>query len=180
MNMIGNLMHPAIKEPEVSIDPSYFRRVMRRLATGVTVITVRDGNTFHGMTANTFTSVSLTPTLVLVSVMNESMTHRLLERSGSFAVNILSAAQRRLAERFAHQAPMPPDPFADIPFHTGKTGAAIFDDCIAYVDCRVVAAHEAGDHTLFIGEVLDLGFGNAKDAQPLLWLDGKYTTIDDK
>lgn len=173
-------MQTAIKEPKVSVDPLYFRRVMRRLATGVTVITVRDGNTVHGMTANTFTSVSLTPTLVLVSVMNDSMTHRLLERAGSFGVNILSAAQRGLAERFAHQAPMPSDPFTDIPCHVKKTGTLIFDECIAYVDCRVVAAHDAGDHTLFIGEVLDLGFGKANDAPPLLWLDGKYTTLDNK
>lgn len=171
-------MHPAIKGPEVSIDPLYFRRVMRRLATGVTVITVRDGDIVHGMTANTFTSVSLTPTLVLISIMNDSVTHRLLERAGSFGVNILSSAQRGLAERFAHQAPMPPDPFADIPYQVKKTGAPIFEDCIAYVDCQVVAAHNAGDHTLFIGEVLDLGFGRAKDAPPLLWLDGKYTTLD--
>jgi flavin reductase (DIM6/NTAB) family NADH-FMN oxidoreductase RutF len=132
------------------------------------------------MTANTFTSVSLTPTLVLVSVMKDSMTHRLLERAGSFGVNILSAAQRGLAERFAHQAPMPSDPFADIPCHVKKTGALIFDECIAYVDCRVVAAHDAGDHTLFIGEVQDLGFGKASAAPPLLWLDGKYTTLDNK
>src|SRR5512142_425925 len=171
-------MQPAIKGPEVSIDPLYFRRVMRRLATGVTVITVRDGDIVHGMTANTFTSVSLTPTLVLISIMNDSVTHRLLERAGSFGVNILSSAQRGLAERFAHQAPMPPDPFADIPYRVKKTGAPIFEDCIAYVDCQVVAAHNAGDHTLFIGEVLDLGFGHAKDALPLLWLDGKYTTLE--
>ena len=170
-------MHIAIKEPTVSVDPLFYRRVMRRLATGVTVVTVRDGNLIHGMTANTFTSVSLTPTLVLISVMKDSTTHEFISRAGTFAVNILSAAQRGLAERFAHQVPMPPDPFGDISFHELSTGAPIFNDCIAYADCKLVAAHDAGDHTLFIGEVLNIGFGHAKDAEPLLWLDGKYTSV---
>ena len=162
------------KEPPVSIDPLAFRQVMRRLVTGVTLVTTRDGDHIHGMTANTFTSVSLTPVLVLVSVMNDSTTYRFISRTGIFAVNILSARQRALAQRFAHQVALPPDPFADIPRHTRKTGAPILDDCIAFVDCKVVAAHAAGDHTIFIGEVLELGFGQAKDADPLVWLDGKY------
>ncbi|MBI4785795.1 MAG: flavin reductase [Chloroflexi bacterium] len=169
-------MFTATQELDVAVDTLYYRRVMRRLATGVTVVTVRDGNFVHGMTANTFTSVSLTPTLVLISVMRSSTTHEFITRARNFAVNILSAAQRPLAERFAHQVPMPPEPFGDIAYHEQATGAPIFDDCIAYVDCRLVAAHDAGDHTLFIGEVVDLGFGHSKDAAPLLWLDGKYTS----
>jgi flavin reductase (DIM6/NTAB) family NADH-FMN oxidoreductase RutF len=167
---------PAIKELTVPVEPLAFRRVMRRLATGVTVVTVREGNRIHGMTANTFTSVSLDPTLVLVSIIKGGNTHGFITRANSFAVNILSAAQRNLAERFAHQVPTPLDPFVGVAFHSLKSGAPIFDDCIAFMDCHVVAAHDAGDHTLFIGEVLELGYGTAKDADPLIWLDGKYLT----
>jgi flavin reductase (DIM6/NTAB) family NADH-FMN oxidoreductase RutF len=171
-------MQTVAKEIAVSVEPETFRRVMRRLATGVTVVTVRLGDGVHGMTANTFTSVSLSPALVLISVVKGGTTHEMITQAGHFAVNILSAAQRNLAERFAHQAPMPLEPFGDIPHHTSVSGAPILDEAIAFFDCAVVAAHDAGDHTLFIGEVLDLGFGKGRDADPLIFLDGKYTTLD--
>lgn len=159
------------------IEPLQFRLVMRRFATGVTVITVRDGDSIHAMTANAFASVSLTPPLALVCVQKGTTTHAWVSRAGIFAVSILSAAQRGLAERFAHQVPMPPDPFGDIRVRRSVTGAPILDDAIAYLDCKVVAAHDAGDHTVFVGEVVEAGFGRAVDAEPLLWLDGHYTSI---
>ncbi len=171
-------MQTVTKQVAVSVEPMTFRRVMRRVATGVTVVTVRQGDAIHGMTANTFTSVSLSPTLVLISVVKGGTTHEMISRAGHFAVNILSAAQRDLAERFAHQAPMPIEPFDDIPHHASVTGAPILDEGIAFFDCAVVAAHDAGDHTLFIGEVLDLGFCKGRDADPLIFLDGRYTTLD--
>jgi flavin reductase (DIM6/NTAB) family NADH-FMN oxidoreductase RutF len=163
--------------PIVPIDPTSFRHVMRKFATGVTLLTVRDGETIHGMTANAFASVSLSPTLVLVCVMKPSTTHTLVARAGNFAMNVLSIEQQVLAQRFAKQVATPSDPFADIAYHAAATGAPILDDCIAYVDCRVVAAHQAGDHTIFVGEVLSAGFGSAREHAPLLWLDGEYTTL---
>ena len=163
----------------VPIDSKFFRHVMRKFATGVTILTVRDGNSLHGMTANAFASVSLSPTLVLVCIEKGNTTHAFVSRSGSFAMNILSASQELLARRFAKQIVVSTEPFADIAYHSATTGAPIFDDCIAYVDCRVIAAHDAGDHTIFIGQVQHAGFGAARDAQPLLWLDGKYTALSD-
>lgn len=159
------------------IDPTSFRHVMRKFATGVTLLTVRDGDAIHGMTANAFASVSLSPTLVLVCVMKPSATHALVARAGNFAMNILSVEQQALAQRFAKQVSPPTDPFADLAYHAAATGAPILDDCIAYVDCRVVAAHPAGDHTIFVGEVNAAGYGSARDHAPLLWLDGKYTPL---
>lgn len=158
----------------MSVDPTLFRSVMRRFATGITVMTVRDGTVIHGMTANSFTSVSLTPTLILVCVINGSTTMALVTRTHSFALNILSAAQRGWAERFAKQVPVPADPFADIAFHGEVTGSPIFDDCIAYLDCRVAAQYLAGDHTIYVGEVVAQGFGRSASAAPLIWLDGTY------
>lgn len=151
---------------------------MRRLATGVTVVTIRDGDLIHGMTANTFTSVSLHPTLVLISILNGSTTYDLISHAGIFAVNTLSEKQESLAKRFAKQVPVPPEPFGDIAYHTAVTGAPIFDDGMAYVDCQVVGAHVAGDHTIFIGEVLDAGFGSARDANPLLFFNGQYISLE--
>ncbi len=151
---------------------------MRRFATGVTVVTVRDGDAIHAMTANSFTSVSLHPTLALVSIQNGSTTNEFVERAGIFAVNVLSDRQEHFAKRFARQMPAPPDPFADIPYHAAVTGAPIFDGGMAYVDCKVVAAHLAGDHTIFVGEVLDAGFGSARDDDPLLFFDGQYMSLE--
>src|SRR5512143_449673 len=132
------------------IEPLQFRRVMRRFATGVTVVTVRDGNLIHGMTANAFTSVSLTPPLVLVCVQKGTQTLAMVLRTRTFCVNILSDGQRGLAQRFAHQVPMPPDPFVDIRYHFGATGTPILDDCVAYLDCKVVDAPDGGDHIIFV------------------------------
>ncbi|MDE3090609.1 MAG: flavin reductase [Chloroflexota bacterium] len=160
-----------------SIDPTLFRHVMRKFPTGVAVLTVRDGERIHGMTANAFTSVSLSPTLVLVCIEKGNTTHAFVTRAGAFALNFLSDAQEYLAKRFAKQVAVPAAPFADIAFHAAATGAPIFDDCTAYVDCRVVAAHAAGDHTIFVGEVKDAGYGSARDRAALLWLDGKYISL---
>jgi flavin reductase (DIM6/NTAB) family NADH-FMN oxidoreductase RutF len=155
-------------------DQSQFRQVMRRFATGVTVLTVRTGETIHGMTANAFASVSLSPTLVLVCIERGNTTHRLVTVAGTFAMNILSARQENLAKRFAKQIAVTSDPFDGVAFHACVTGAPVIDDCAAYLDCRVVAAHEAGDHTIFVAQVEMAGYGSARDEEPLLWLDGKY------
>ncbi len=162
----------------MNVDPFHFRQVMRRFATGVTVVTVRAGDLIHGMTANSFTSVSLHPTLVLISILNGSTTYDFITRAGTFAVNVLSEKQELLAKRFAKQAPVPAEPFGDIAYHAAVTGAPIFDDAMAYVDCKVIAAHEAGDHTIFIGEVLEAGYGSARDADPLLFFNGQYRSLE--
>ena len=152
---------------------------MRRFPTGVTLLTVRDGDTIHGMTANAFTSVSLSPTLVLVCILKTSRTHDLVTRSGCLALNILSAEQADWAKRFAKQTMVTDDPFSNIAVHSAVTGAPIVDECIAFLDCRVVAMHDAGDHTIFVGEVLAAGFGCARERTPLLWLDGEYTALNE-
>jgi flavin reductase (DIM6/NTAB) family NADH-FMN oxidoreductase RutF len=161
----------------VSIAPKFFRHVMRKFATGVAALTVRDGEALHGMTANAFASVSLSPTLVLVCIEKGNTTHAFVSRAGNFAMNILSAEQEILAKRFAKQIAAPTDPFADVAYHSAATGAPILDDCIAYVDCRVIAAHDAGDHTIFVGQVEAAGFGSAREHAPLLWFNGEYETI---
>ncbi|MBI5649382.1 MAG: flavin reductase [Chloroflexi bacterium] len=163
----------------ISADAPTFRQVMRRFATGVTLLTTRESDHVHGMTANSFTSVSLDPLLALVCIKKNNATHQHVAQTKIFAINILSAAHIEIAKRFAHQVPQPPDPFFDLAYHSAATGAPILDDCIAYLDCRVVAAHSAGDHTIFIGEVHALGFGTARAARPLIWLDGKYVSLSE-
>ena len=156
------------------IEPDLFRQVMRQYPTGVAVLTARADEAIHGMTANSFSSVSLTPPLALVCILRGSTTHHFVTHGGNFALNVLSGAQIGLAQRFAKQVPLPPEPFADIPNHPAATGAPIFDHCIAYVDCRVVAAYEAGTHTIFVGMVEAAGYGSLRDAAPLLWHHREY------
>lgn len=176
--MIQTLAATVPPATSASFDATQFRQVMRRFPTGVTIITARVGAQMHGMTANSFTSVSLDPMLVLVAIKRGNTMHNFVTRAEGFAINILSRDQELCAKRFAHQVAHPADPFGDIVYHTAITGAPIFDDSIAHLDCRVVAAHDAGDHTLFIGEVVALGFGNARTAEPLVWIDGHYYSLD--
>ena len=164
----------------VPIESSFFRHVMRKFVTGVTVLTVRDGESLHGMTANAFTSVSLSPTLVLVCIEKGNTTHAFVSRAGNFAINILGANQELLARQFAKQIVASADPFANIAYHSEATGAPIFDDCIAYVDCRVTAVHEAGDHTIFVAQVEAAGFGRAHADAPLVWFNGAYGGIESR
>ncbi len=158
------------------VDWNTYREAMRQFATGVAVLTVRSGEKIHAMTANALASVSKDPTLMLVCLTKDSTTHELVARGGNFALNILSADQQAWAQRFAKQAPLPTDPFADIPYYAAETGAPIFEDCVSYVDCRVVNSYDGGDHTIFIGQVVAAGFGNAR-GKLLLWVNGEYRAL---
>ncbi len=120
------------------LDPSLFRQVLGRFATGVTVVTVCKDETKRGMTANAFTSVSLDPPLVLVSVDKSADTHGLMMASDAFCVNILAEHQREWSDWWAGKAPKDQDQFATIPYSTKVTGSPVLDDCLGrhrYIDC---------------------------------------------
>ena len=134
------------------VDPDTFRRVMGNFAAGVTVVTLPEPH--HGITVNAFASVSLEPPLVLVCLDHDTEAHeRLADGAGGYCVNVLGADQRDLGEHFADMADLDPDPFDAEPTATGASGAPIFESAVAYLDCTVEAAHEAGDHTVYVGAV---------------------------
>lgn len=154
-----------------------FRDVMGLFVTGVTLVTVRAGQSIRGMTANAFSSVSLDPPLVLVCVRRDSTTHRFIQQAGHFAVNILGADQRPLSERFAgNWRPEDGDPFADVPYRSERTGAPILGESLAYLDCRLVKAVPAGDHTVFIGNVEALGIQRSEEPA-LVFFRGRYASL---
>ena len=153
----------------------HFRRVMGQLATGVTVVTTRLGNEVHGLTANAVCSVSLEPLLVLVCVDHTADTHPLLEKSGVFAVNILSHEQEDLSRLFAGPTEAKAGRLEALGCRTAVTGAPIIEGCLGYLDCRVVAAYPGGDHTIFVGQVEEAEIG--ENASPLLFFRGHYTTV---
>ncbi|HZU06861.1 MAG TPA: flavin reductase family protein [Chloroflexota bacterium] len=154
------------------VDPDVFRTVLAHLATGVAVVTTATPEGLHGLTVNAFCSVSLTPPLVLVCIDSLSRSAELIAASGYYGVSILSAQQAFLADRFAGRAPLINRRFDDAPYFTARTGAPLLRDCLAWLDCRVVANHAAGDHRLFLGMVEAAGEGTASAA--LVYYNRRY------
>lgn len=152
------------------VDQLEFRRVMGHFATGVTVISTHDraGGLF-GLTANAVASVSLRPPMVLVCVDKQSDSHGSVAVSEVFAVNILSHRQETLSRRFAKSGG---DKFAGIGYRLGVSGAPILEDTLAHLECRLLHAFDAGDHTIYVGEAIDVATGRAEE--PLLFFRGGY------
>jgi 3-hydroxy-9,10-secoandrosta-1,3,5(10)-triene-9,17-dione monooxygenase reductase component len=156
------------------IDPLEFRTVLGHFATGVTVVTGQSDGQPVGLAANAFTSVSLDPPLVLVCPARSSTSWPLIRASGAFAVNVLADHQEELSRRFGAKGV---DRFADTGWHTRTTGSPIFPDALAYLDCRIEAEHEAGDHFIVVGRVVELG--RLSEGRPLVFWRGTYTGLVD-
>jgi flavin reductase (DIM6/NTAB) family NADH-FMN oxidoreductase RutF len=122
---------------------------------------------WHGMTASSFSSVSLDPPLVSVCLVKTLWSHELILESGIFGVNILASDQTELGKRFAGMRPDIADRFEGVDTVTAVTGVPLFDQSLAWLDCKVVNAYEGGDHTIFVGEVQQAR--NPRKAAPLLF-----------
>jgi flavin reductase (DIM6/NTAB) family NADH-FMN oxidoreductase RutF len=154
-----------------------FRRTLGAFATGVTVITTHGEADSYGMTANAFSSVSLDPPLVLVCVISGTRGAETIEQNRAFAVNILCANQEPISRYFASRdRPSGRAGFAEIPHSTAVTGSPILEGAGGFLDCRLVDSHEAGDHVIFIGEVVALGFES--EFSPLVFHSGKYRLVE--
>ncbi len=153
-------------------DAAEFRSVMGLFATGVTIVTAMDGDTPVGVAANSFTSVSLDPPLVLFCVARTSTTWPSIERARKFAVNILGEHQEELSNLFALKGA---DRFGQTRWHRGVGGSPVLQDCIAYIDCEFWAEYDGGDHTIVVGKVLDLGI--MREASPLIFFRGQYARM---
>lgn len=149
---------------------------MGRLPTGVAVVTAaEDDGRLHGMTANAVTSLSLDPPTILVCIDKKARTHAALERAGGFAVNILGEHQEHVSRLFAIAEEPEHGRLRGLAFTTGRTGAPILADCVAYLECRVREIAEGGDHSIFLGEVVTQGVVN--DVPPLLFFRGQYRGV---
>lgn len=156
----------------MAIDPLEFRAIMGHFATGVTVITAAAGEELQGMTANALTSLSLDPVMLLICVEKSTHTHRILEEGRAFTVNILAEHQEDVSRLFAKRADPERGTLRGQAFRIGTTGAPVLEDSLAYMECRIAEVHTGGDHTIFLGEVVDAGVVN--DVPPLLFFRGKY------
>lgn len=158
----------------MAIAAADFRRVMGCFATGVTIVTTRQADGAPcGLTANAVTSVSLLPPLVLVCVDKTADSYPHFSVAGVFAVNILTDRQQAVAARFAVSGG---EKFAGVPHRFGLTGAPILEEHLAYVECRIVHAHEGGDHRIYVGQV---EAGAVAAGRPLLYFRGAYAAIVD-
>jgi flavin reductase (DIM6/NTAB) family NADH-FMN oxidoreductase RutF len=165
----------AEREEFTSID---FRNTVGSFATGVTVITTRGHDHVYGMTANAFSSVSLDPPLVLVCVIKDTEGSRNISSNGVFAVNVLGDAQEPISRYFAGKdRPRGLHAFEEVAHRVAVTGSPVLDGAAAFLDCRLAATHDAGDHLIFLGEVVALG--SDPDVRPLLFHGGKYRFVAD-
>jgi flavin reductase (DIM6/NTAB) family NADH-FMN oxidoreductase RutF len=154
-------------------------RILRGLfASGVTVVTTAHEGRLRGMTVSAFSSVSLEPPLVMISLAHEAATREMIADSGVFAVNILSDDQEFLSERFAARAPIVNEKFEGVPYEVAATGSPILPDSIAWYDCRMEATHDGGDHIIIIGRVVAIGFGD-EARQPLVYYANQYARLKD-
>lgn len=162
-------------------DARWLRDVLRFWTTGVAVVAANHDGVKHGMTVNSFTSLSLDPPLVLVSLEKGTRTHELVDRAGAYAVTLLSQGQRTLSERFAGRESEESDRLKDIETFELEGKSPILKQGLAFFDCRVTAKHDAGTHTLFIAEVLTAGAPTAVNTEnePLVYFNRRYRRLAD-
>ncbi|MEX2178416.1 MAG: flavin reductase family protein [Gemmatimonadaceae bacterium] len=156
----------------MGIGPDQFRAVLGRFACGVTVLTARDsaGND-HGMTVSAFCSVSLQPPLVLACIDRSAEMFPVLEDSTHFGISILAEGQEALSRRFAE---LPVGRLDGVGYTRAESGVVLLDDALAHLECRVVDSQPAGDHIIYMGEVV--GASSRQDA-PLLYYRGGYARL---
>ena len=154
------------------VDDASFRLALSQFATGVTVVLTRDAaGAPVGLTVNAFTSVSLDPPLVLICVDVRSDAHDPIAASGIFGVSVLSETQEDVSRRFAWRGP---DKFQGVVLEHGETGALLVPGATAHLECTVVEAHRAGDHTIYVGQVRVL---RVNPGPPLVYHRGGYRRL---
>ncbi|MCX6048337.1 MAG: flavin reductase family protein [Chloroflexi bacterium] len=159
----------------MTIDPQVFRETMAHWASGVTVVTTLVDGEPTGITASSFASLSLHPPQILVCINKKLHTHQAIETSGTFAVNILGIEHQAWGMRFAGMFPEIVDRFQGIAWETAVTGSPLLPGVLGWLDCEVRAAYMAGDHTIFVGEVM--ATSARKEGAPILYYNRKWREL---
>jgi len=150
------------------LDKASFRHAMSHFASGVTIMTTTAAGRMHGMTVSAFSSQSLDPLLILVSVERSTVMHRLVTQSRAFAINILGEQAEGTARFFADNA-------REGSFQLGVTGAPILKEATGYLEATVHSTLDAGDHTVIVGQVVAMAIGSGK--APLIYYRSGYRTL---
>lgn len=157
---------------ETPSNPQALRQALGSFATGVTIVTaMSDTGEPVGFTANSFTSVSLDPPILLVCLAHKALSYRIFRMADSFAVNVLSADQEAIAMRFATKGA---DKFNDMAWKSGKQGAPLIPDCLARFDCAMHQRVTAGDHDILMGRVI--GFSR-HEGSALVYHSGSFRSL---
>jgi len=159
----------------MTITPEELRKAMRNWATGITIVTATHEGIQHGMTVSSFTSLSLEPPLLSVSLYKTSRTHELVSAAGHFGVTILAADQEEISNRFAGRIPDTEDRLDGLNVETLVSGAPFITGGLSFFDCRVTQSVLLGTNTLFIAEILDAR--SLDDGDPLLYFNQKYQKL---
>jgi flavin reductase (DIM6/NTAB) family NADH-FMN oxidoreductase RutF len=157
----------------MSFDPRTFRNALGCFPTGVTVVTTLGGDSLPvGVTISSFTSVSLSPPLVLFCLDDQNSELDAYRRCGHFAVNVLSEGQRDLSMRFASRKE---DKWKGVSFETWSSGVPILNGCLANFECALADVHDGGDHRIFVGRVENIRY--AEIGKPLVYCRGSYAEL---
>jgi len=143
---------------------------------GIYVLTVRFNSTINGMIASWVSQVSYDPPLIMVAVHPNRYSHSLIEKGQAFALHVLDRSQKDMLKRF--KSPDPEKKFYGIPWENGKTGAPVLENCMAWFELKVKESHDPGNHTLFIGEVINSGTNLSGSPLCTLEYDGIYVGKD--
>ena len=165
-------------DENMAVESEALREAMRNWATGITIVSGQHGDVHHGMTVSSFTSVSLDPPLVLVSLEKSTRTHSLVRDSGFFGVTILGEHQSEISDRFAGRHTEMTDRFAGLETRTLSTGVLFLKDALACFDCVVISHSAMGNHTIFIGEVKALDSSDSV-TEPLIYYRQAYHHIQE-
>jgi flavin reductase (DIM6/NTAB) family NADH-FMN oxidoreductase RutF len=157
----------------MTVDKDLFRRVAGSFASGVTVVTTGSNGNFHGMTASSFSSLSLEPPLILICFDLTAATLAAVDATGAFVVNILSSQQEQISRQFASRGAHTLD---GVDFELGELGIPIIRDSLAHFECRVTHRHIEGDHVILVGDVVAGDVDQGDD--PLLYFRGSYRRLD--
>jgi flavin reductase (DIM6/NTAB) family NADH-FMN oxidoreductase RutF/DNA-binding MarR family transcriptional regulator len=163
----------AVASGDPALDSRAFRRCLGQYATGVTIVTTMSGGRLAGVTANSFSSVSLDPPLVLWSISRRSRSFAAFEAAEFCAINILASSQIHLAQRFSGREE---DKFAGVDWSAGIGGAPVLKGAVAQLECRRQASHDGGDHLILISRVLRY---STYEAEALLFAQGRYGVVED-
>lgn len=151
-----------------------FRAALSRFPSGVTIVTTRDANgRFHGITVSAFSSVSLTPPMILVCIEKTTGSHYALGESEFFVVNVLAEDQEELSNRFASQIS---DKFETVNYRLGSGEVPVLTDALVALECRTAYAYEGGDHTIFVGLVEKTEIKD--NVNPLVYWHSNYRKLD--
>ena len=153
------------------IDDARFRQALGHFASGVTVVTTAYAGEQYGMTVSSFSSLSLNPPLVLICIDKAVPSHDFIRDAGCFVVNILEQRQEHLSRRFATTAS---DKFRGVAWHSGELGLPVLDNTLAAIECRLRSALDGGDHTIFVGQVVDV---EIREGAPLLYYRRGYHSL---